>query len=97
MTLQEKKEQLAHSNYPAPKDIRNVICGDLQALGRKAFISGFDEADPIGFMEWVWGKSFYFFDRTDDKWRNTTMSAEHTFTTEQVYLKFLEYKQTLKH
>ena len=81
-------------NYKFKKSQEVLNKPDIGEVG--SFILGFDEADPIGFMEWVWGKSFYFFDRTDDKWRNTTMSAEHTFTTEQVYLKFLEYKQTLK-
>ena len=96
MTLQEKKEQLAHSNYPAPKDIRNVICGDLQALGRKAFISGFDEADPIGLLEFAVLNNYFCNDSNKERitWAKNN---DKPITTEELFVKFLEYKQTLKH
>jgi len=94
MTLQDKKEQLAEIHW------------NLQYLMAKSeetkpyiiqdFISGFEAADPIGFMEWVWSNECnYTYSSTSRIWWHNV--ASESITTSEIYLKFLEYKQTLKH
>ncbi len=92
MTLQEQKEKAAQEFNNS--NIQMINAMPLMAI-KKAFISGFDEADPIVFHDWasinahatsIVGEYIYV---------DTTGS--YRYTTEELYLKFLEYKQTLKH
>ena len=80
-------------NYKFKKSQEVLNKPDIGETG--SFILGFDEADPIVFHDWasinahatsIVGEYIYV---------DTTGS--YRYTTEELYLKFLEYKQTLKH
>ena len=89
MTLQDKKEQLAIE--------KNTFHPDSPAheYFKRGFISGFDGADPIGFHDWAYinahGTSIV------GEYIYVDITGSYRYTTEELYLKFLEYKQTLKH
>lgn len=87
MTLQEHKERVAQE--------KNTFHPDSPAneYFRRGFISGFDQADPIGFMEFVVLNNYFCndSDRQNIMWSKTDNAEE--ITTEQLYLKFIEYKQ----
>lgn len=87
MTLQNIKSiLLADKNY----------WGLGSGLQSDAFEDGFDAADPIGFL--VFSKNValhgYTYNTYWKKWQG--LSIFDTITTEDLYLKFIEYKQSIK-
>lgn len=86
MTLQQHKEKEAEKWFnetPQKGEVRE----------KQSFISGFDAADPIGFM--VFSKNVvlhgYTYNAYWKNWQGSSMGD--TITTWQLYLKFIEYKQ----
>lgn len=82
-------------NYKFKKSQEVLNKPDIGETG--SFILGFDEADPITFLEWVVLNNYFCNDSNKERITWSIGAATENITTEDLYLKFLEYKQTLKH
>lgn len=83
MTLQEHKEEQATLHLKK---------ADWLNKSRKSFLSGFDQADPIGFMEWTKSTdcNYTYLNNTHLWFHNV---ASESITTKELYILFIKYKQ----